>query len=121
MIILKIANIKKLPTKAKIENIANDENLSKSAKIRTLFTLGIEVKEIANILNIRYNFVYNVVSNHIIQNEVEVEMSTKVTKKSLVIEMFNQGKSTKEIAIDLKTNYNYVHSIIKELKQSLEG
>jgi len=117
---MKMANIEKVMTKANIAKIVKDENISKSEKIRNLFDGGVEVKEISNVLNIRYNFVYNVVSNYIIQNDLTVEKSTKVTKKSQILDLYKEGKSLKEISIEMKTNYNYVHSIVKEYKLSLE-
>lgn len=115
---MKIKNITKLTKKAQ-EDLLKNESLSKSAKIKTLFEAGFTIKEIAELINIRYNFAYNVISNYIITSEIEIIKEEKINKKSIVIDLFNQGKSNKEIAIELKTNYNYVYKIVKEYKQTL--
>ena len=97
-----------------VEKIVKDEALSKSAKVKALFDGGLEVKEIATALGIRYNFAYNVISNYIIVNEIEVETQRKASKKDAVWAMLDEGKTAKEIAIELKTNYNYVYKLRKE-------
>ena len=114
-----IKNVNKL-TKKQQNDVIKNESLSKSSKIKTLFEAGLTIKEIATLLEIRYNFAYNVVSNYLITSDVEVIKEEKTNKKQIVIDMFNQGKSNKEIAIELKTNYNYVYKIVKEYKSSLQ-
>jgi hypothetical protein len=101
----------------KIEGILGQES-SKSQKMKDLFDLGIEIKVIASHMNVRYNFVYNVISNHVAMNEIAVESSKKQgeSKKDKIVELFNQGKSNKEISIELKTNYNYVFNVLKDYK-----
>lgn len=94
--------------------IMGDESTSKSSKMKGLFNLGMEVKEIATMLGVRYNFVYNVVSNMVIVEGVEVETSRKESKKDLVWGLLDQGKTVKEIAVELKTNYNYIYKLKKE-------
>jgi len=88
--------------------------------MKDLFSLGFEIKEIATKMNVRYNFVYNVISNQIIVEGLEVETEKKESKKDLVKVLFDQGKSNKEIAIELKTNYNYIYKLTKELKDEIE-
>lgn len=109
--------IEKAATKKQIEKALTAE--SKSAKIKALFDLGLEVKEIASMLEIRYNFAYNVISNYINTSEQEIKVIKKdnsTSKKQLIIEMHKQNKSNKEISIELKTNYNYVFNTIKAYK-----
>lgn len=103
--------------KATIASILADEATSKSAKMKALFTLGLEVKEIATLMNVRYNFVYNVVSNMVIVEGIEVEHSQTTSKRDVIAGLAGQGKTAKEIAIELKTNMNYVYKILNELKQ----
>lgn len=119
MFIMKLENVKvSKNVDKKVEEILSNTNSSKSQKMKDMFDLGLEVKEICKLMNVRYNFVYNVISNYVIINDLKV-VTTKVnSKKDKVVELFNQGKSNKEIAIDLKTNYNYVYKITKELKNS---
>jgi len=89
---------------------------SKSQKIKDLFDLTHDVKEIAEMLNIRYNFAYNVISNYVNMNGLEVEKEEKAGKKQQIIEMFKLGHTNKDIAITLKTNYNYVFNVVKAFK-----
>jgi hypothetical protein len=117
----------KLTNVVKVENLENEiikitENVttSKSLKMKELFQLGLDVKEISVIMKVRYNFVYNVISNQIIVESLVVETEKVESKKDLVKVLFNQGKSNKEIAIELKTNYNYIYKLTKELKDEIE-
>lgn len=116
---MKLVNITKL-SQAKVNTLVADTELSKSSKIKTLFEAGYSVKQISELLSIRYNFAYNVISNFVTVNGLEVESTKKESKKDVVVELFKQGKSLKEISIELKTNYNYVHKIVKEYKLSLD-
>lgn len=98
----------------KVGEIVNNETLSKSSKMRELFELGFTVKEISNLLGVRYNFVYNVISNYVNVNEIKIVTEKTETKKDLIIKLYNAGKTRKEISIELKTNYNYVFNVIKD-------
>jgi len=97
-----------------VEGILGNKETSKSGKMKEMFNLGLEVKEIALLMGVRYNFVYNVVSNMVIVDGVKVESSKTESKKDKVWELLDQGKTTKEIAIELKTNYNYIYKLKKE-------
>lgn len=103
-------------TQETINSIVNDTNLSKSKKFIKLYDLGMEIKEIASLFNVRYNFVYNVISNYCRMNEIDLRtnVSNGSSKKQLILELFNAGKSNTEISKELKTNYNYVYKITKE-------
>lgn len=113
-----IENAKKV-TEAQIKKVVAQE-VSKSQKMKDLFELGLTIKEIAGALEVRYNFVYNVLSNHIVINDIAVEKTVKNGKKDAIIEMHVAGKSNKEIQAELKANYNYVVNTIKAYKKSLE-
>lgn len=101
---------------ATIKKVVSDETLSKSKKMVELYKLGLEIKEIATIMEVRYNFVYNVVSNYANMNGLKLETTKKEGKKEKIIALFLEGKSNKEIAIELQTNYNYVFNTLKEFK-----
>lgn len=103
-------------TQETINQVINDTTLSKSKKFIALYNEGLEIKEIASLFNVRYNFVYNVISNHCRMNDLELRtnLSTGSSKKQLILDLFSQGKSNTEIAKELKTNYNYVYKITKE-------
>lgn len=104
-----------------INKLLNDTTLSKSKKFITLYNEGLEIKEIASLFNVRYNFVYNVVSNYCRMNEIELRTNqvNGSSKKVMIEELFKQGKSNTEIAKELKTNYNYVYKITKQLIQEM--
>lgn len=111
--------VEKKVTQKQIEKVVNSE-LSKSKRFIELFELGVEIKEIANIMNVRYNFVYNVISNYVnINDNIQLVEKEKNSKKNQIIELFEQNKTMKEISIDLKTNYNYVFNVIKKYKEEL--
>lgn len=105
-----VKNIKK-----EIEAIKSSE-ISKSAKIKEMFGLGLGIKEIASIMEIRYQFAYNVITNYINMNGIEVLIEERESKKEIIITQYLAGKTNKEISIDLKVNYNYVFKILKEYK-----
>ena len=111
----------KAPTAGQIKKVVENEGLSKSAKMKELFEMGLEIKVIAEHLQVRYNFVYNVISNYVNMNGIPVETNKKVGKKDMIIELFLAGKTNKEISIELKTNYNYVYNTVKQYKASQEG
>ena len=82
-----------------------------------LYNSGLEIKQIANIMQVRYNFVYNVISNYCRINDIELRTNTNNTnsKKAQIEELFKAGRSNVEIAKELKTNYNYVYKVTKNL------
>jgi predicted transcriptional regulator len=103
-------------TAAAIKKVLADESTSKSSKMKALFDAGFTVKEIAAHMQVRYNFAYNVISNYVNMQAIELEVVAKDNKKEKIIEMHLQQKSNKEISIELKTNYNYVYNTIKSYK-----
>mgnify|MGYP001292067284 CR=1 FL=1 len=104
-------------TKAQIQAVLDNPELSKSKKMIALFELGLPVKDIHELMGVRYNFVYNVVSNYCNMNGIATESTVKDGKKDQIIALFKEGKSLKEIAIELKTNYNYVFNVVKQYKK----
>lgn len=101
-----------------ISGIKENATLSKSGKMKELFRLGLDVKEIASIMGVRYNFVYNVVSNMVIVEGIEVEATKSTSKKDEIWALLDSGKTAKEVAIELKTNLNYVYKLRKEWEAS---
>lgn len=99
-----------------IQKIINNAT-SKSKAMLALYNSGLEIKQIANIMQVRYNFVYNVISNYCRMNDIELRTNKNNTnsKKVQIEELFKAGKSNVEIAKELKTNYNYVYKITKNL------
>ena len=90
---------------------------SKSKAMIELYNGGLEIKEIANAMQVRYNFVYNVISNHCRMNEIELRTNktNENSKKVMIEKLFKEGKTNIEISKELKTNYNYVYKVTKAL------
>ena len=112
---MKLTNVEKINDK-EVKKIVNSD-LSKSKKIQELFLGGYDVKSISELLEIRYNFAYNVISNYSRVNDLEemIERTKKDSKKNEIIEMLNLGKTKIEISKELKMNYNYIWKIEKEM------
>lgn len=88
---------------------------SKSGKIKQLFDMGLDVKDIAKVLDIRYNFAYNVISNYININDIPVVTEERGGgKKSEIIRMYQEGTKKTDIAKALKTNLNYIYKVCKD-------
>lgn len=104
-----------------IQNILAADT-SKSKKMIALYDLGLEIKDIATLMETRYNFVYNVVSNY--TNTHGLTIRTKKAgdgKKDVIVTLHKAGKTNKEIAAELKTNYNYVYKVISDYKKLKEA
>jgi len=101
-----------------IEDVATivDSELPKSQKMRNLFDAGLTINEISNLLGVRYNFVYNVMQNHILKNGYEVSIDKSSGKKEIVRELLAQGKTIAEISQEIATTYNYVWKLVHEIK-----
>ena len=97
------------------ESIMTKKATSKSAQMVEMYNKGMEIKDIATKMGVRYNFVYNVVSNHCRVNDIELRTSKRTgDKKEQVLAMLADGKTPTEISKELKTNINYVYKIRKE-------
>lgn len=99
-------------TKAEIKKIV-DQDISKSQRMIQLYNGGLEVKDIAKVMGVRYNFVYNVVSNYCRMNDVQMRVVVKENKKATIIQLIKAGKSNVEISAELKCCYNYVFGVRK--------
>lgn len=98
----------------KVQTVVTGEG-SKSGKIKELFDMGLEVKEIASLLQIRYNFAYNVISNYVNINDIQVVNEVRSGgKKDEILKMYQDGVKKTEIAKALKTNINYIYKVIKD-------
>lgn len=109
--------------KSEIEVILNSE-ATKSKKMLQFYDGGMEIGEIAKLMGVRYNFVYNVVSNECRKAGLEVRVVTKHgAVKESIAKLIDEGKSNTEIQKVLGTNYNYVFKVRKELeaKKKLEA
>ncbi len=113
-----IKNAQSVKSLAKsIETIKSAES-SKSAKMKQLFELGLSIKEIAGHMECRYQFAYNVISNWVNTAGIEVTVEERTSKKDVIVALYNQGRTNKEISVELKVNYNYVFKVLKDYKAS---
>jgi 2,3-bisphosphoglycerate-independent phosphoglycerate mutase len=90
--------------------------LPKSQKMRNLFDAGLDIKLIATLLGVRYNFVYNVMQNHILKNNYVVEVNKESGKKEIVRALLAEGRTIAEISTEMATTYNYIWKLAKEIK-----
>ena len=113
-------NVEMKATKEQIDAVVNNEALTKSGKIKELFMLGLEVKEISVATGIVYNMCYNVVTNYVLTNGLEVVKEKKESKKDVIFGLFAAGMTNMQVAKDTQTNYNYVCKLRKEWKMGQE-
>lgn len=105
-------------TKAEIKKVLEGEG-TKSAKMKALYNGGIEIGEIAKLLGVRYNFVYNVISNDAMKKGEQVRVTRKNgSVKAEIIKKIDEGKSNKEISQELGVLYNYVFKVRKDYEMS---
>jgi transposase-like protein len=102
--------------KAEIKKIVENEG-SKSSKMIAMYNGGMDIGSIAKVMGVRYNFVYNVVSNDCRKNGMEVKTLRKQGEvKESIIALIKEGKSNTEISKELAKNYNYVFKVRKEFE-----
>ncbi len=100
----------------KIVDAVKREEKSKSLGMVELHDMGMLAGDIAKTLGVRYNFVYNVVT----EKRGSVHKKNKEESKSEKIrEYANQGLSTTEICKEfakngIYVNYNMVRSVVKK-------
>jgi DNA-binding NarL/FixJ family response regulator len=113
---MKRLNVERKLSKEEIKKIVESKKRTKSEKMKELFIGGLEVKEISILMNVRYNFVYNVVSNYVRMNDLEEKVISekKINRKDDIVKLMKEGKSNIEISKILKCNYNYVWKICNE-------
>lgn len=103
-----------------VDQIRKSEG-SKSGKIKELFVAGMEIKDIAVIVGVRYNFVYNVVSNYARMNDIEMSASERGTKTKEILAGLMSGQTIKAVAAGTHSNYNQVWKINKDHKDEIEA
>lgn len=98
-----------------------ESGCGKSELMKEMYLDGMEIKEIAEVMMVRYNFVYNVVSNMCRVDRVELRTNKKVvgeSKKDKIIELLNKGMNKAEVSRELCVNYNYVFKVEKDYELS---
>jgi len=115
---MKVLNAVPVMNEEQTRILLADPNMSKSAKVKALFDQGYEVRQVANMVGIRYNFAYNVIRNYIVVNDVQVEETKKESKKDVVWAMFDQGITVGQVSKELKMNYNYAWKLHKEWERA---
>jgi DNA-directed RNA polymerase specialized sigma subunit len=97
-------------SKVKVEKVVE----SKSSMIRRMyFDEGKEVSEISKETGIRYQMVYNIVSESCLKRGIEMRVREKGdSKKDRIVELFKEGRSLKDIARECDTYYNYVSKVV---------
>ena len=90
---------------------------SKSKKMIEMYLNGGEISEISKLMGVRYNFSYNVISNYCRVEGVDMNKVVKESKKGKIVELIKEGKSNVEISKELKSSYNYIFNIRKEMNR----
>lgn len=112
---MKAQNVKNQMTVEEAQILASLENVSKSEKIRNMFLGGLDVKTISKVLDIRYNFAYNVLSNFININGIAVDKTERDgSGRAAVVAALATGASLADVSKQTKVNYNQVWKIAKE-------
>ena len=99
---MKLVQVEEQITEARVEEIkasVANKTMTKGAAIREMFVGGMETKDIANKLGIRYNHAYNVIKNEVLIHGLEVETESRGgenSKKAQIIQGLQDGKSIKE-------------------------
>ena len=114
---MKLANTTPDP-KTRSKTLA-DTTLNKSQKIRTLFLAGYSVKEIHEDLNIIYNHSYNIVSDLVRCEGLEVVKSVRGGKSKEIKRLLTEGRTPVEVATELKCKVGYVYKIRKDLEAAV--
>lgn len=104
-------------SKEGVKAIINNQDLTKSEKMRRLYDLGNDLAEIAKLVKVRYQFVWNVIDIHT-QGEIRTQ-SNKTTKSDEFRKLFDEGKTCAQIAKITNSNNNFVNSVIKKHKRQL--
>jgi hypothetical protein len=106
-------------TKEEMMTVATNDTLSKSKRIQTLFDAGCTVKEIHVMMGVIYNHAYNVVSNYVIKNGIEVEKSVRAAgnngRKAQIKAMLEDGMKIIDIQRELRCDYSQVWKVKQEL------
>ena len=108
--------VEKIIEVEEIEKIVNSGE-SKSKRMYKLFIGGIDIKSISELMGVRYNFVYNVCSNELLKGNLDKELwlsDKKISCKSEIIRLNEEGKNKKEICEILKLSYNNVWRILSD-------
>lgn len=109
-----VAEMTKQDLRLEAAAIGADENLSKSDRIRTIYDMGFEVKEVADMIGIRRQFVDNVIR----QRDGEVRKTKSVNQSQKFRDLFEDGMTVAEIAKAENANYNWVYAVIKKHKKT---
>jgi transposase len=116
---MKIVNKQVTMTTEEAMTVAKDETLSKSKRIQTLFDAGYEVKDIHQMVGVIYNHAYNVISNYVIKNGIEIEKSIRShgnnERKNQIKAMLADGMKIIDIQRELKCDYSQVWKVKKEM------
>lgn len=95
--------------------------MSKSAMIRELYQQGKNLSEISQELNIRYQFVYNVVSRLCAKTGEPIRKIKEKSTSQIIREMFDEGKTPGQISKELNLNYVFVYQVVKKYKGQVKS
>jgi len=98
--------------------------INKSQKMREIFENNedITIKEIADEVEVRYAFAYQVIRRYCDKNELEMPTeNTENTKKERIIELYEEGYSIADCSKEVDTNYSYAWKVVDDYRKSKES
>jgi hypothetical protein len=105
-----------------IHTILTNDKLSKSEKMRELFELGLEISLISELLGVRYNFVYNVITTYTRMKNIEVNQpNDKEDIRYKIVHLFMRGYSNVDISKELRISYDLItQTLVAHQKEMME-
>jgi len=89
--------------------------MSKSAQIRDLYkNTNLTVAQIADMIGVRYQFAYNVISQYCTKTGTEVRKARSTSTSAQIRELVEQGLTPGQIAKQLGINYVFAHQVAKK-------
>jgi len=86
--------------------------MNKSQRIRALLDEGKSISEVAEIVGVRYNFVYNVASRYM--DDLPTQSQQGESKSQQIRDLLDAGKTVTEIKKALGLDYNFVYGVKRQ-------
>lgn len=91
---------------------------SKSAKMRKLYDDGMYISDIAKKLNVRPQFVYNVIEAYVGEGNIRTKVDRSDSWSAKFREEFAQGAKVSEVARKFNKSDSFVYSVYRKWKKS---
>jgi len=97
--------------------------MNKSQMIRNTFKESeheLNISEMSEKLEIRYQFVYQVIKRYCNKNDIEfpTNKKNKISKADKIRKLYDENKTIGEISKELNTNYTYCWSVVDKHRKN---